>query len=366
MSKKVLYIDGSALVRNSQGGISHYTSALIDQLSQKPEFDVRVLVFKGDTVKTSAPIEYLPFNRRIYMGLWRVFPRLSVDRWLKDKPDAVIYPNFSMTPLVSEPSASTITVIHDLTFLHYPDTVEQKNRYFLKLAVERSCKNSDHIVTPSQFSLDDLKEHYKVKGEVTVAYPGYDPTNTEGEVRDLIEVVITSPYLLFIGTIEPRKNVAVLCNAFLRSSFHRSNYRLVIAGAEGWGDVNIPDNPAIVRLGTISNKERCVLLHNATAFTFPSVFEGFGMPVIEAMRTDIPVITSNSSSLREIASHENSYLVHEPFGLVDITRSLDELYNDLSSNSPRLKRRVVQAKRDASKYTWGRCAEVFANLILKI
>lgn len=364
MAKKVLYIDGSALVRNSQGGIAHYTAALIDQLSRSSDFDARVLLFRGDNITISAPIEYLPVSRKIYMGLWRLFPRLSVDRWLKNRPDAVIYPNFSMTPYVSNPSTTTITVVHDLTYIHYPHTVEQKNRLFLKLAVKRSCKSSSYIVTPSQASQSDLSEHYSIKGGSAVAYPGYDPLRIDGTLRSTITSLVESPYILFIGTIEPRKNIEALCEAYLQSDFYHNNCRLIVAGAQGWGKVTIPDNPSIITLGKISNKERELLLRRAAAFTFPSLFEGFGMPVIEAMRSGIPVLTSDTSSLREIASTNNSYIVKEPFDSANILTPLNELYADMKNQSPEYIKRVEQARLDSDQYTWERCAEVFAAIIL--
>lgn len=364
MAKKVLYIDGSALVRNSQGGIAHYTAALIEQLSRKPDLDVRVLLFKGDSVTISAPIEHLPVNRKIYMGLWRLFPRLSVDRWLKNKPNAVIYPNFSMTPYVSNPSTATITVIHDLTYIHYPHTVERKNRSFLRLAVKRSCENSSYIITPSEASLNDLKEHYSINGGTTIAYPGYDPLRIDGELRNTTSALAEQPYLLFIGTIEPRKNIEALCEAYLQSNFYLDNYRLIIAGAQGWGKVDIPDNPLITALGKISNKERELLLRRAAAFAFPSLFEGFGMPIIEAMRSSLPVLTSDTSSLREIATTNNAYIVKEPFGSAEILTPLNELYAGMKNQNPEYIKRIKQARLDSDQYTWERCAEVFTAIIL--
>lgn len=361
MSKKVVYIDGSALTRNSSGGIAQYTSALIEQLMR--EFEVRILLFKGESVESPAAIETLPYPRKVYMGLWRLFPRLNVARHLSMHPDAVIYPNFAMAPYVRSQGTITITTIHDLTYLYYPKTVEWKNRLFLRLAVRRSCKLSSVIVAPSKYTLNDIKKHFPVCGEASVAYPGYDPMDKRGELRDIITSAAAQPFILFIGTIEPRKNIAALCEAFLASKFANTNTRLLVCGRDGWGTVDIPKTPAIMQLGGISNNERAYLLNRATAFAFPSLFEGFGMPVLEAMRSNLPVITSNTSSLKEIATIDNSYVIESPFGVDQIVDQLNALHDDLVSQRDRVEEKVRRAKTDSDVYTWDACAAVYALYI---
>lgn len=362
MSKKVIYVDGSALIRNSHGGIAHYTAALIEQIEKNSHYDVRVLLFKGEAAPVDAACEILPFPRKLYMGLWRLIPFLNVSSYLKHKPHAVIYPNFAMAPYVKLRGCKTITAIHDLTYMHYPKTVEWKNRLFLQLAVRRSCRYSDAIIATSQYTLDDITKQYTIAGTSAVAYPGFDPLHTSGVVRDKVTALTATPFLLFIGTIEPRKNITALCEAFLQSHFYKKGYALVIAGGKGWGTVAIANNPRIIRIGRISDNERSYLLAHAKAFVFPSLFEGFGMPVVEAMASGIPVVTTNSSSLKEIVSSDGAFIIQPPYGPPEILAQLNLLYDEVSQQG-NVTAKINHAKKESKKYTWENCFAVYSRFL---
>ncbi len=363
MSKKVIYVDGSSLVRNTYGGIAHYTTALIDTLSNT--YDVRVLLFKGETVPITARVEHLPIPRKVYMGLWRLFPFINVAGWLTDKPTAIIYPNFSMTPYISLEGVKRITVIHDLTHVHYPQAVQKRNLLFLWLAVKRSIKQSDVIAVPSQSTLDDIRRRYRTNSRIIVAYPGYDPKDISGELRIAVTSIATSPFVLFIGTIEPRKNVTNLCVAFLESPLLEKGYRLILAGNKGWGSVDIPQHEAIIQLGSISDRERSFLLSKAAVFAFPSLFEGFGMPVVEAMQNHLPVITSHTSSIKEVANAHNAYIIEAPFDTSAILKAIDIFTQDASTNPAVIQKKVATAYGDTSRFTWKNCAKAFSDIIEK-
>lgn len=361
----VIYIDGSALINNAQGGIGHYTRELIKKLCDTPDFSVTILVFQGDQVDhitdLNAAIEFLPFPRKIYVLLWKLFIPLNVHRFLAHRnPDAIIYPNFGMIPYVRTNTTKTLTIIHDLAFLHFPHTVEIKNRLFLQQAVVHTARQSQHIFFPSNFSLDDFRRHYATSASLHVAYPGYELPIIRDPISPQIREIAKGPFLFFIGTIEPRKNIHALVRAYLQSDFYTDKIPLVIAGKRGWGDTQLPDNPLVIQTDMITNAERHHLYSHCRAFVFPSLFEGFGMPVVEAMYYRKPVIVSRNSSLEEIVNDKIAYCIEAPFDTPAILQQLQRLYDE---HPQEVTRRTDAAHVAAQRYTWGASADQYLAVL---
>lgn len=309
--------------------------------------------------------ENLPFPRRLYSVIWKLFFRVNVRIFLRHKrPDFVIYPNFSPFPFIHSSHAKTITVIHDLTYLHYPYTVERKNMFFLKKAVKASAQYSNAIFFPSNFTRDDFKDNYHTTATLHVAYPGYSKSPGNDSIRQNILNIANHHFILFIGTIEPRKNLEELCKAYLQSKFYHNNVPLVLAGKMGWGDVVIPQDKNIISTGVINDTERNLLLDKCAAFTFPSIFEGFGMPLIEAMQHKKPVVASLNSSISEIANDQNAYCINTPFKSSDILPQLESLFSDLNSRSPALTRKIENSYESSSEFTWRNCASKYIDFIV--
>lgn len=360
--KKIIYIDGSPYVNNFQGGIGHYTEALINQLSLVSNYEVRIVLFRGqkppmNSIPKNVCIEYLPFNRRFYMIGWR-FLHYSINtvRFLEKKPDVVIYPNFATIPKITAPSI--ITIIHDLAYIHYPEMIEKRNLSFLRRATNESIYKSTHIVTPSKFTKNEVTKYFNPQIPVIVAYPGYEKRIT---AKNSSPKGTTTPYILFVSTIEPRKNIATLCESFIESTLSAHGYRLVIIGKQGWGNVSIPNHPSILYLGAVSDEQKDLFLSHASAFIFPSFFEGFGMPVIEAMHHNIPIISSDSSSLKEIVSKDSAVIIKKPYGKKQITEALEYFYHNRDSNQ--FIKMSKKAHVCAKMYTWKNCGLVFKKII---
>ena len=367
--RTVVYIDAYPLINNPQAGIGQYTRELILQLAKLPDFRIILLLFNSDKNSTipqipGVEIEYLPLHRKVYSLVWKFLFPLNTGRLLRH-PEArwIIYPNFGMTPFIRLRSAKTITVIHDLTFLHYPETVENRNRFFLRKAVLHSTRVSDFLITPSKYTARDLVDRFSVpEDRIHISYPGYTqiPIGTIAAPQRLSNLG-RAPFLLFLGTVEPRKNITALCEAFLAlTSKHIPPMKLVIAGRQGWGDVSIPSTESIMTLGSVTNEEREWLLGSCYGFVFPSLFEGFGMPVMEAMRHKRPVVASLTSSLKEIIGPDNALVIQPPFETKDIYQQLETLIAEHGTETEQ--KRINRAYEDSLAFTWEATAQPFIEL----
>jgi glycosyltransferase involved in cell wall biosynthesis len=207
-------------------------------------------------------------------------------------------------------SAATV---HDLGYHYYPDAHTRRQIIYLKVSTRSNCRLSRRIIADSTATKTDLCKFYGVDpGKIDVIYPGIDPrlkpVGDEGELQHVRQKYdIQDPYLLFISTLQPRKNLVRLVQAYARAGLE---HELVLAGKQGWRTGPILEEinrlePAIrsrVRLtGYIAVEDKAALISGATALLYPSLYEGFGFPLLEGQACGTPVIAANTSSLPEIA-----------------------------------------------------------------
>ena len=214
-----------------------------------------------------------------------------------------------------------VCTIHDLAFKRYPETVNLKTRKYLEYSIKKTIKRADKIVVVSKFTADELTELYGVPSEkIAVIYNGVDFDLYNGNIdREAADAVLEKrelergKYFFYLGTIEPRKNIYRMVGAYAKCAMRlkaegKEVPKLVLGGKLGWyydeileriKKENIEDN--IRLLGYVDENEKPSLYSGALAFTFPSLYEGFGLPIAEAMACGTPVLTSNSTSLAEIA-----------------------------------------------------------------
>ena len=212
-----------------------------------------------------------------------------------------------------------VLTVHDLIPLLFPQSVKKRHAYYFRLAIRRLLKLADAIIVDSAYTRDRIAKRFKMFADkVSVVYPGVDTSR----FRPLVDKSIIhgirarysigdDPYLLYVGNIEPRKNLSVVISAYaemLKSRALKSKPRLVIAGADSGLCNDVFALPARLGLsqsvsfiGPVSDEELPLLYAGASVFLFPSLHEGFGLPVLEAMACGTPVITSNVTSLPEIA-----------------------------------------------------------------
>jgi len=203
---------------------------------------------------------------------------------------------FHFTDWMYPPQAAGVrsTMIHDLVPLHHPEWVHPRTRRMHGAKYRHAARTCDVVLVNSRFTANDVAESLRVAQErIHVAYPGIDPIFTlDGDRTDL-----GRPYVLSVATLEPRKNLAMLLEAYPRLA--GDEFALAVVGAPGFGSAPIYDRPGVVPLGYIPMDRLPALYRGASVFVYPSLFEGFGMPIIEAMACGVPCVVSSHPSLDE-------------------------------------------------------------------
>ncbi len=241
-------------------------------------------------------------------------------KMLLDPPDVLFTPSH-YTPLILR--CPSVISIMDLSFEKFPRYFKKRDLYQLKYWTRFSVWQAAHIITISENSKQDLIELYKVPPEkITVAYPGYDKTRFNTEVGEKNKY---GEYLFFLGTLQPRKNIERLIQAF---KLLKTDCKLVIAGMinegrGGWMNENIKTAKNIILTGFLPDSEVPGLMANAKAYVLPSLYEGFGIPAIEAMACGTPVIVSRISSLPEICGKAATY-IEDPYDVNSIKTALEK------------------------------------------
>lgn len=216
----------------------------------------------------------------------------------------VLFMPIQQLPVLRPRYKKTVAVVHDLAFHYYPDHFTYKDWALLHLFTAQVAREADELIAVSKATASDLEQFYGRREKVTVIYHGVDQgvRNHEFKVRG-----DSKPYILFVGQIQPRKNIVRLVEAFEQLAEDEPDLQLVIAGGHGWLQAPILEairtsrfSARIRRLGRVSDEQLAVLYAQAEVFVLPSLYEGFGLPVLEAMAAGCPVVTSNVSSLPEV------------------------------------------------------------------
>ena len=237
------------------------------------------------------------------------------------------------------------TTIFDLIPVHYPAWVAPLTRRMHGRKYRNAARTCDVIFAISSFSADDIAETLAVaRDRVRVAYPGVDARYTpEGEAADLGE-----PYLLAVSTLEPRKNLPTLIEAFTLVRRQHRELALAVAGAEGWGGRQDLDREGVRWLGYVPDAELPALYRGAEALVYPSLFEGFGMPVVDAMACGAPVVSSAHPSLDEASG--TVALRAEPKSAESFAAAIEQALSQRTElRGPGL--------AHAADFTWRACAE---------
>jgi glycosyltransferase involved in cell wall biosynthesis len=307
-----------------------------------------------------AEVRVIPFPR-----LWTHL-RLSWEMALRP-PDLLFVPAHVL-PL-ARPRRTLVTV-HDLGYRRFPGAHPPRQRRYLELSTRWNARVASHVLADSQATRDDLVAAYGVPaGKVTVAYPGYDADlapvrDPQALARVRERYAIAAPYVLFLGSIQPRKNLARLVRAFARVLDRHPELTLVLAGKEGW--LAQPIHAQVDELGLVervrftgyvAEEDKAALLSGACLFAFPSLHEGFGFPVLEAQACGAPVLTSATSSLPEVAG--NGALLVDPEEEEDIARGMVRILDDEA-----LRRRLVAAGfHNLERFSWEGTAKVVAGIM---
>ena len=302
--------------------------------------------------------------------------RIPIPIELATGPQDVFYsPDFTLPPTLK--GTRTLLTIHDLSFLHHPNAFVPSLRKYLEQVVPRSVERADIVLADSGHTSVDLIALFGISPDrVKVITPGVDPrfrpepslawgvngTNLlPRDLRTRYDIGAT-PYILSIGTLQPRKNYIRLIQAFLRMrETADDDLQLLIGGGRGWLFEPILDeadkHESVHLLGFVLDEDLPPLYQGAALFAFPSLYEGFGLPVLEAMACGTPVVCSNTSSLPEVAGDAASLV--DPLDVAGLSVAMSRVLEDKGLR----KRMIEQGLRQASRYTWEGSARQLLDVI---
>lgn len=355
LNTPMIYIDASRYSNTGKRtGVENYSYYLIKELVGK--FSDQITLISPRKIKLDVKQIVIPFPR-----LWTLL-RLSWEVWRSKKIDNLFVPSHVL-PLI-HPKNCTIT-IHDVVFKYSPESYSFFSRIYLNWATKFAVERASKIITPSEATREDLIKFYKADPKkITVIPLGFEATKFKSSQADLKQFNIEAKkYFLYLGRIEYKKNIDTLIQAFQKFAKKDDEVKLVLAGFPGHGGEKIIKSiPAelkdqIVLTGYVKDKEKAALLKNTLCFIFPSRFEGFGIPLLEAMNAEVPIIASDIPSSKELAGNCALFFEKENSDrLADLMKKLAKS-PQLSINLSCLYKKTLQ------NHSWMKCAEAVYKIV---
>ena len=362
-----IYLDVSAAVHH-RAGLGRYAESLAHALVAQPTNQLPLSLFynRERGIEPLVGLEHLP-ARTVALGYkpWRMLvwmgqlARISFDRLL---PGAELFhaTEHLLLPLRAVP---TVLTVHDLIFRHLPEHHKPLNRWYLNLTMPLYCRRATHIIAISECTRRDLIAAYSLPPEkITVIHEAADPRFCL-QPPDAVTTIrarygLPDCYLLFVGTIEPRKNLMRLLTAFETVHAEGLSDGLVIVGKRGWlyddffaALERSPARDAVIFPGYVPDDDLPAIYAGAQASIFPSIYEGFGLPVLEAMACGTPVAASNGSSIPEVGGEAALYF--DPTDTEALTEAIRTVLDDADLRADLRQRGFEQAAR----FSWERAAE---------
>lgn len=375
-------IDGSRAFSKRRTGTENYSYQLLKKLAKIDHKNKYLIYLRPSFPKELGEereeerIDKWPKNFKFkileYFRLWTQFG-LALQTF-KDSMDVLFVPAHT-TPLIHKPGLKTVVTVHDLGSEYLPKTHQLKQRLYLSFMQQYQLKKATKIIAVSKATKEDLVKRLGIEEKkIEVVYEGFNSDLYKPLKNDLLfpilnrYVIENSNYFLFVGTVQPRKNLARIITSFAKvihqytknppvnKSRLGQSPDLVIVGSKGWlseeiyalpGKLGVEDK--VKFLGYVPDEDMPGLYSGAKALIFPSLFEGFGLPILEAQACGCPVITSNLSSMAEIAG--SSALLVDPYSTDDIVEGIDKISNQETRS------KIIKAGfENIKRFSWEKCA----------
>ncbi|OFX50720.1 MAG: glycosyltransferase [Bacteroidetes bacterium GWA2_30_7] len=354
------------LIKDKLDGIGWFSYESLKRITQKHTEHQFIFIFDRPFDESFIfsnniiPVKIAPQSRHPF--LWYLWFEISVPKILsKFKADLFFSPDGFLSTKTYIPS---VPAIHDINFAHRPEDLPYLVRNYYNYFFPIYALKAKRIITVSEYSKSDISSTYKVNPDkIDVVYNGvnsaYKPLNEETKKQTIEKLTGGSPYFIFIGALHPRKNVARLIKAFdLFRKETALGFKLVIIGDKMFKNQDIEEafnnmkfKEDIVFTGRQAINELHKILGSAYAMTFVPYFEGFGIPIIEAMACDVPVITSNVTSMPEVGG--DAVLLSDPFSVEYIKNCMVKIAND---NELRNKL-IIKGRERINKFSWDKTAD---------
>lgn len=332
------------LLYKEKTGIGWYTANIVRNLtSNYPDTKYYIDGFHSGAVDAdtnqffdfkNAQTRLNPFPRSVYRLLSTFLP-VPYSAFFRGDQNITHFFNYVLPPFVK---GKTVVTIHDMVYRRFPETVNRNTKYMLRFSLEKTLRRVDKIITISRFSKEEILAFYPISPEcIEVIYCGvdhdiYHPNIEDSEKKRVREKFgIKDDYILYLGALEPRKNISRLIAAYEQLKARRKAPILVIAGPKGWMYDEIFNQAAslgdsVVFTDYVPNGDKPGLLAGARCFCFPSLYEGFGLPPLEAMACGVPVVASNAASLPEVVG--NGGLMVDPYDVSALSNAIERLCYD--------------------------------------
>lgn len=360
-------IDASRAITAQRTGTEHYSASLLQAMSKLPEaeqYRFRLYVNIAEVVEAEERLGFdLPSNWHIRaIPFRRVWTHLRLSAEMLQNPPGVLFVPSHVVPLLHP--RRTVVTVHDLGYLQYPQAHTKASRLYLHLSTLFSVKAAGRVIAISEATKRDLVKHYGVRpGKISVIHHGRDPIFAP--VTDALELEeaaakygVSGSYCIHVGTLQPRKNLGLLVEAWdiLRQRMEQPP-QLLLAGKRGWLYNSLLESVQNKGLGSlirfadyVERTDMPALYSGAVALTFPSLYEGFGLPPLEAMSCGTPVIASTATSVPEVVGYGGILLdPHSPAAWADAVQRV--------MSDPGLRAELHRKGLErASGFTWERSA----------
>ncbi|MBI2462696.1 MAG: glycosyltransferase family 4 protein [Candidatus Spechtbacteria bacterium] len=376
-SKLRIGVDARVLMNNRHGGVGEYTSCLLEEMVRMaPQHEFHLFLnsmrFSGEDFLETLPPNCIPHIFRVpnkaFSLLHKFFYRPRLDA-LIGGIDVWWSPHFLPAPV----SCPKVLTIHDLSFLYYPEMFDLKRRLWHAMVnPKHEAQTARKIIAVSRSTADDISNKWEISSEkIEVIYSGVGENFSAVRNAQELESArkkyhLPQKFILFFGVIEPRKNLAGLVRAFdyMRSQHPQEKTALVIAGSKGWSSRSLfetiyisPYRNDIYCIGFVDDQDKAALYSMAEIFVYPSFFEGFGFPPLEAMACGTPVVASHVASLPEIV--QEAGILVDPLRLEEVAFAMGELLRDDELRVSLREKGLAQAK----KFRWEEAARRTLNVL---
>ncbi len=362
------------LLKNKLEGIGWFTFEAVKRMVlAHPEHEFHFLFdrkYSEEFIFAKNVTPHVLFPPARHPFLWYAWFEYAVPRALKKiKPDVFLSTDGYLSLSVKIPQ---VLVIHDLAFEHFSNHVDGLTLRYYKYFIPRFAKHATRIATVSSYTKNDVVERYKISPDkIDVTYNGSNEAYQllSEEEKTLVRNKITggAPYFIYAGAIHPRKNVSRLFQAFdkFRSEIN-TDFKLVVAGRKAWDTdeamqtyIRMTHKQDVNFMGHMGLEELTQKMAAATALCYTSLFEGFGIPIVEAMNAGVPVITSNVSSMPEVAG--DATILVNPLSVDEISNAMMKIATDASLRNELIQKGNIQKQ----KFSWDLTAERLYDCVLK-